>query len=124
MDRLTNWAIAAWRRTPLSRRPRFSRTVACSSRGGVPDSLNQRELYLIGQPAKWAILACPCGTGHTIDLNLANPQTTQWQVEGAAVPTLHPSIDVRDPTGRCHFWLRGGRVHWVQPPRTRPNPNA
>jgi Family of unknown function (DUF6527) len=70
----------------------------------------------IGPPsdAKWAVLACPCGTGHTIDLNIGNDGIPMSRVLGA----VSPSIDVQDPAGRCHFWVRNGRVEWVQRPRS------
>lgn len=118
MARLTGWAVDAWRRSRFSRRPRLSKLVCVSTRGGVPQPLPRRAIVLVGTPPKWAILACPCGTGHTIDLNLANLGAARWVVSAEAPATIHPSIDVQDPCGRCHFWVRRGRVDWVQSPRT------
>lgn len=92
------------------------------SRSELPRTLPRRQLILIGKPAKWAVLACPCGRDHAINLNLGNIGTSRWTVSRDEGVTITPSIDVQDATGRCHFWLREGRVHWVQPPRSKALP--
>lgn len=119
MDRVNSRLIDLWRRSPLSRRPRIDSIRHCASRADMPEPLPRRNIVVIGSPPKWAVIACPCGTGHTIDLNLANPQTEQWRLQAADPPSITPSIDVKDPSGRCHFWLRDGRVQWVQRARSR-----
>ncbi len=68
---------------------------------------------LVGSPAKWAVMACPCGQGHTIDLNLAHGDREQWKIDVWPQPSISPSVDIKDPSRRCHFWLRDGRVRWV-----------
>lgn len=114
---MTPRLIDRWRRSLFSRSPRLSSVLRVPSRSEVPDPLPRRAVVLIGSPPKWAVLSCPCGAGHTIDLNLGNRGTTRWIVQRDMPPSIHPSIDVQDPVGRCHFWLRDGRVRWVQRPR-------
>ena len=87
--------------------------VHVSARADLPRRLNPRCLYLIGEPAKWAVFLCPCGTGHQIDLNLAHPGLPRWSVafDSRNCPNLRPSVDVRAER-RCHFWLTSGQVRW------------
>jgi hypothetical protein len=113
MGSLSYWAIDAWRRSPLSRSPRFRRLLRVPSRANIPEAIPRRAVTLIGEPPKWAVIPCPCGRGHVIDLNLAHASGAQWQVHGDENPTIKPSVDVQDPAGRCHFRLTGGRVRWI-----------
>lgn len=117
--RLTDFA----RRHRLVRHPRLIRVKHVATRTDLPDPLPRRRLVVIGDPAKWAVLACPCGTGHDINLNLVDERLARWTVLTKAPPSLTPSVDVQDPAGRCHFWLRNGRIVWVQSPRS-PTPRA
>lgn len=117
MGNLSARSIDAWRRTFLSRRPRIDTMVRIQSRNDLPPLLPRHSVLVVGVPAKWAVLACPCGTGHTIELNLANPRVSRWAIVDNRRVSIKPSIDVQDPAGRCHFWLQNGRVRWVQPPR-------
>ena len=92
---------------------RYPRVIKASSRDQLPVRLHPRRIYLLGTPAKWVILECPCGRGHQIQLNLAQPDRAQWKLlEEGGGPSLRPSIDVRDAR-RCHFWLRNGAVEWA-----------
>lgn len=88
-------------------------TVIVDRRDDLPTRLDPRRLYIVGRPHKWAVMRCPCGTGHVVELNIANPHRPRWVVTAnqPSRPTLHPSIDVRS-SPRCHFWLRSGRVEW------------
>ena len=100
----------------LRRRPRahYTRVVELDGRSDMPKALHPRQIYQLGHPGKWVILACPCGRGHLIELNLAHPGRSRWRLvtDNDQNPTLSPSVDVKD-TRRCHFWLREGRVTWV-----------
>ena len=113
MGRLSALVIDAWRRTPLCRHPRITGIERVPDRAHVPDPLPRRRVLVVGTPPKWALLACPCGAGHVVHLNLANTGAPRWRVAGDEEPSVSPSIDVRD-TVRCHFWVRRGRVDWVQ----------
>lgn len=115
MGRLTAALVDAWRRGALSQ-PTYPRVMVVPSQGDVPTPLPRRKVVLIGSPPKWAVMACPCGHNHRIDLNLAHGDRARWTVEGRRRPSISPSVDVKNPGSRCHFWLRGGQVRWVTNP--------
>lgn len=100
---------------------RINQLVVLADRSGLPEGLDPRCIYVLGVTTpKWALLDCPCGRGHTIELNLANPARTRWSVttNDTGQPSVHPSIDYRGQP-RCHYWLRDGRIHWVPNRTTR-----
>ena len=107
-------AVTEWiRRRRLVRHPRVPRVVMLDNRSELPQNLNPRCVYLIGDPPRWAEFCCPCGWGHQVTLNLAHVNRADWTVivDEQQRPTITPSVDVRD-LRRCHFWLRAGRVSW------------
>jgi hypothetical protein len=61
----------------------------------------------------WAILDCPCRTGHRLSVNLRQSEEPFWTVrqEGHLV-TLHPSLWYKDQC-RSHFWITRNKVKWV-----------
>jgi hypothetical protein len=58
-----------------------------------------------------AALACACGCGHRVMLNLLD-QHQLTITEG--VPTVSPSILVSDAPCLSHFFVREGQVEWAQ----------
>jgi hypothetical protein len=114
-------AVRAYRRTRNAHaKSRITRVIAVAGRAELPEDLHPRRLYLLGATTpKWALLDCPCGRGHTIELNLVNPERTRWTVttNETGRPSVHPSIDYQGQP-RCHYWLKDGRIQWV-PNRTR-----
>lgn len=115
-------AVRAYRRVRNGHaKARINQVVVLADRSGLPEHLDTQCLYVLGEATpKWALLDCPCGRGHTIELNLANPARTRWRVKtnNTGQPSVHPSIDYRG-NPRCHYWLRDGRVHWVPNRTTR-----
>lgn len=113
--------VRAYRRARNARaKSSVTRIITVPGRADLPEDLHPRCIYLLGLGTpKWAVLDCPCGRGHTIELNLTNPARTRWEVttNKAGRPSIHPSIDYQGQP-RCHYWLREGRIHWV-PNRTR-----
>lgn len=89
------------------------RAVRVAVRADLPPRLNPRRIYLVGEPAKWAVFRCPCGTGHQIDLNLSHPGRPRWSIafDARDRPSLRPSVNVQAER-RCHFWLTSGEVRW------------
>ena len=85
----------------------------------MPRTLSRRSVYLVGDEHRpgWAVFACPCGTGHIVQVNLERNRTQPaWSVtEGPSGPSIRPSIDVHGDRQRCHYWLRDGAVRWVPP---------
>lgn len=100
---------------------RITQVVVVANRGELPEHLDPGCVYVLGATTpKWALLDCPCGHGHNVELNLANPARTRWKVttNNTGQPSIHPSIDYRGQP-RCHYWLRNGRIHWVATRTTR-----
>lgn len=56
-------------------------------------------------------LACACGCGHRVMLNLLDQH--QLVIEGG-LPTVTPSILVSDAPCLSHFFIRRGQVEWAQ----------
>ncbi|WP_447772785.1 DUF6527 family protein [Pseudomonas kilonensis] len=58
-----------------------------------------------------AALACACGCGHRVMLNLLDQH--QLFIE-EALPTVTPSILVSDAPCLSHFFIQRGQVQWAQ----------
>jgi len=58
-----------------------------------------------------AALACACGCGHRVMLNLLDQH--QLVIEDG-LPTVDPSILVSDAPCLSHFFIRRGEVEWAQ----------
>lgn len=102
------------RRLRSQPRALLTKVVVLDDRNELPMTLNPRRLYQLGDPGKWAVLECPCGRGHVIELNLAHPGRDQWRLTHSddGRPSLKPSVDFQG-SRRCHYWLRDGRVDWT-----------
>lgn len=99
------------------------RAVRVAVRADLPPRLSPRRIYLVGEPAKWAVFRCPCGTGHQIDLNLSHPGRPRWSIafDARDRPSLRPSVNVQAER-RCHFWLTSGEVRWCPDATTGSRP--
>ena len=83
----------------------------------LPDTLDARTVYLVGEGVHlWSVaFLCPCGCGETLHMNLlpdARPRWTVTRYEDGTV-TLHPSV-WRKVGCRSHFFLRGGQIVWCR----------
>jgi hypothetical protein len=58
-----------------------------------------------------AALACACGCGHRVMLNLLDQH--HLVIEGG-LPTITPSILVSDAPCLSHFFISKGRVEWAR----------
>ena len=58
-----------------------------------------------------AALACACGCGHRVMLNLLDQHQL---VIADGLPTVTPSILVSDAPCLSHFFIRRGQVEWAQ----------
>ncbi len=107
---LTDW----WRRRRLTA-PQIDRVARYPRVGDIPEDLDRHTLALVGpnDAPKWAALACPCGYGHRVVVSLQAAHHPHWRlVTGNGRHGLWPSID-SVAERRCHFWLREGRVRWI-----------
>ena len=95
---------------------RLKRVRYLNSRGDLPDPLPTKEILVIGSRSKsrWIVFACPCGSGHDIQLNSDPGRWPLWRLTRSlgGRPSIYPSVDAQGTT-RCHFWVRNGHVHWV-----------
>src|SRR5579863_4571822 len=98
----------------LWRRRRLDRVARVESMNDLPNRLKE-SVYIVGKfKPKWVVLACPCGCGDRIDVNLMENRQPFWRLsmEDGQV-TLHPSLWM--PKEKCgsHFWIRKNRIEWV-----------
>jgi len=81
----------------------------------LPDDLDQRFIYLIGEGGhQWfAAMVCPCGCGKTIYLNLDPNDRPCWKMieHGGGIVSISPSIHRRVGC-RSHFWVQCGYIIW------------
>jgi len=82
----------------------------------LPVSMPKQDLILLKDEGEnWSVgLHCPCGCGDVIELLLLPNVIPRWdiQIDQFGRPTLSPSV-WRVTGCRSHFWLRKGRVIWV-----------
>ena len=107
-----------WRRLAQPA-PRVDQVIRVGSMSDLPEQLDRRTVYLVGQPdfMKWAVLDCPCGRGHRLALNLSTSRRPHWRVaadDRERSPRLSPSVDSLIGSKRCHFWLHDGHVRWCR----------
>ncbi len=105
--------IDCWRRQGLTT-PRITKVRTCESASQLPTRLPRRTVTVAGSPPAWAVMECPCGTGHRLMIRIRPHQrATTWQLTDDHGITMKPSIDYITAERRCHFWLRSGRIVWV-----------
>lgn len=76
----------------------------------LPPRVGSFEFYY-SRRFEMAALACPCGCGHRIMLNLLDQH--QLVIEDG-LPTVSPSILVSDAPCVSHFFIRKGQVQWSE----------
>ena len=81
----------------------------------LPGRFSERTLVVARDHGElWvAGMICPCGCGRRVELMLLRGVKPRWDliVGGDGLPTLHPSVWVKDGC-RSHFWLRRGQIQW------------
>ena len=83
----------------------------------VPERLARNSATIVwdaGVP-KWIVFDCPCRTGHRIMLNADRRRRPFWKIDLQSLDrlTVSPSIDAFGGDGRCHFFIRNGRIIWT-----------
>lgn len=76
----------------------------------LPSQVEPYEFHY-SQRFEMAAIACACGCGHRVMLNLQDQH--QLVIEGG-LPTVTPSILVSDAACLSHFFIRNGQVEWAQ----------
>jgi hypothetical protein len=116
MARIASRFVDFGRRQQL-RDPRIDRTAYYAKQSRLPVSIPRDTLAIVGskEDPKWAVFECPCGTGHTIMLNMSSARRPFWRLaEGSLGPSLLPSVDFCDGYTHCHLWLRDGVVRFAR----------
>jgi hypothetical protein len=118
MTRLTYRAIDWWRRHNRNS-AKIHKIRSYPSAAALPEQINRHVLALAGDPPAWAVMACPCGHGHRLQIRIrAHDGAVVWALtESRSGPSLRPSVDFESRGVRCHFWLDRGRVRWVKDQR-------
>jgi Family of unknown function (DUF6527) len=82
----------------------------------VPERIGRRRAVLVGTRthAKWLVFDCPCEERHRVMLNLDIARAPRWIVSPSELLTISPSVDAPSGSGRCHYFIRVGRVQWVK----------
>jgi hypothetical protein len=79
--------------------------------------LNSHVLYVIEDAGiAWsAMMACPCGCGTPLHMNLIPDTKPAWRLDEGpdGSPSLAPSV-WRTEECRSHFFLRCGRIEWCE----------
>lgn len=109
-----HWVRSLWnivrgwfspRQTPL-------RTVKAED---LPEHINPREIYLIGEgDYLWFVaMLCPCGCGDSVQLNLVSKVRPMWKViqHDDGTITIEPSV-WRKKGCQSHFFVRHGLIVW------------
>ena len=81
----------------------------------LPDQLNPKSVYVVGEGAYlWFVaMLCPCGCGATLHMSLMPEGSPKWHLRehDDGTITLHPSV-WRTKDCRSHFFLRQGLIQW------------
>jgi len=81
----------------------------------LPDDLDRRFIYLIGEGGRqwFAAMVCPCGCWKTVYLNLDPNDRPCWKVigHGGGIVSISPSIHRRVGC-HSHFWVQRGHIIW------------
>ncbi len=82
----------------------------------LPEVMEDRTIYLIGQPDNpWLVtLKCPCGCNCIIHLNLLEDAEPCWSFKLTAKKRINISPSVRRTMGcGSHFFVRGSKIEWA-----------
>jgi hypothetical protein len=115
MTSITGNVIDWWRRRRWNA-ARINKIHTYPSAAALPAQLGRHVLAIAGDPAAWAVMECPCGNGHRLQVRVRpHGNAAVWDVqENDRGPSLYPSVDFDSAERRCHFWLDQGRVRWVR----------
>jgi hypothetical protein len=89
-------------------------SLAASPVDNLPDTLEPRVLYLVGDETPWqAAMLCPCGCDAPIQLSLIPNDRPGWsyRLDGEGRVSLHPSV-WRTSGCRAHFVVARNRIYW------------
>src|SRR5579872_1414278 len=82
----------------------------------VPQRLPLNGVALVGtqRKPKWLVFDCPCRQQHRVMLNLESSRRPCWRFSTKNGLTVSPSVDYRGNDYRCHYFVKRGRIIWIQ----------
>lgn len=99
----------------LQRRRSLGRLYVVESMTDIPENPGA-DFYIVrrGDIDRRVVLSCPCRCGRRIDLSLMETDNPHWRVlRRKHTVSLMPSVWLRsDPCG-SHFFVRDGKIAWV-----------
>jgi hypothetical protein len=85
--------------------------------GDLPDALDSKIVYLVGEGAYlwFAAMLCPCRCGETLHMSLLPDGRPKWELiwHDDGTISLRPSV-WRTKGCRSHFFLRNGMIVWCE----------
>jgi hypothetical protein len=104
--------ISWWQWLPLFR---WRLVAIVESADEVPNRLPRNGAVLVGPKnrPKWIVFDCPCRRGHRIMLNTDRARQPYWSTTVDGRLTIAPSVDSHHAMRRCHYFVRNGRIMWV-----------
>jgi hypothetical protein len=105
-------ALWSWLPDWLRRRPAPIKAVRVEE---LPDKLDGRSLYAVGEAEYlWFVaMVCPCGCGETLHMSLLPDERPRWKLteHPDGTVSLIPSV-WRVKGCQSHFWLKRGKIEW------------
>jgi hypothetical protein len=95
--------------------PYYGKVAVVSSMDDIPENLS-RDIFLVNRAGinRWVVLACPCGCGERLDVNLMSHRRPHWRLrQHRGAISLLPSLWVSKERCGSHFWLIRNRVVWT-----------
>jgi Family of unknown function (DUF6527) len=105
--------IRWWQWLPVFR---WRIVAVVESADNIPPRLPRNGAVLVGPTTrpKWIAFDCPCRNGHRIMLSTDKLHSPHWATTVQGQLTISPSIDYHQPKRRCHYFVRNGRISWVE----------
>ncbi len=86
------------------------------------DAVGDKDFIVVVHQNKpyWALFRCPCRCGRVISLTLQKIHNPSWNFNKnlSGRPTIYPSV-WQIKGCHSHFWIRDGRIYWVNKTYTR-----
>ena len=94
----------------------FSPSYASEKVEDLPDALEPKTLYIVGEDSPWAAaLLCPCGCKEVIQISLIANDNPRWRLFEHTDKTMSIFPSIRRTKNCCaHFFLRRGRIAWAR----------
>ena len=87
----------------------------------LPETPKQNTIYVVGgrKYPYYAVVACPrkmCKKAIHLEISPEFKRRWEFKENYDGTLSLSPSIHVIDSSCRCHYWIKKGKVIWVEFP--------